>query len=42
MGVMDYVLLGLILGYTAYVLFFRKKRGCCGNCARCAGCRKKD
>lgn len=41
MGVTDYILLGLILGYCLYVLFGRKKKGCCGDCAKCGGCGKK-
>ncbi len=36
---MDYVLLALILGYSGYVIFGKKRKkgcgGCCGNCAAC-------
>ena len=41
MGVMDYILLFLIAGYGIHVLFGRKKKGCCGDCANCGGCDRK-
>ncbi|MCD7755585.1 MAG: hypothetical protein LUJ09_04535 [Firmicutes bacterium] len=37
MGVRDYLLLALILGYSVYILFFRGKKGCCGDCSQCCG-----
>ena len=41
MGVTDWILLALIGAYAVYVLFFKKKSGCCGDCCHCAGCRKE-
>ena len=42
MAFLDYLLLALILGYAAWVVFRPKKKqsGCCGNCSRCSGCHK--
>lgn len=40
MGIMDWILLGLIGLYAGYVLLFKKNKGCCGNCSKCSGCQK--
>jgi len=40
MGIMDWVLLGLIGAYCAFVLLTKKKKGCCGDCSACSGCKK--
>lgn len=42
MSVMDILLLVIPLGYCAYVLLSKKKRGCCGNCSGCQGCNQKN
>ena len=39
MGVMDIAILVLIVAYTAYIIFGRKKKGCCGDCSKCCGCK---
>lgn len=39
MSVMDWILLGLIGAYCVFVLFFKKKKGCCGDCSACSGCK---
>lgn len=41
MGVVDYLILAAILGYCAWQIFGKKKKGgCCGNCSACSGCTK--
>lgn len=42
MGVMDYAILALILGYGGWCLFGKKKKGCCGNCSGCTGCDRRE
>ena len=39
---LDIVLLVLIVGYCAYVIFVKKKKGCGGNCSDCAGCFRQE
>lgn len=41
MGVIDWILLALIGGYSAYVLRSKKTKGCCGDCSKCSGCKGK-
>lgn len=41
MGVMDWILIGLIAAYSIFVLCTKKKKGCCGDCSCCSGCNKK-
>ncbi len=41
MGITDWILVILIAAYGGYVLFSKKKTGCCGDCSRCAGCAEK-
>ncbi|MBQ6890195.1 MAG: FeoB-associated Cys-rich membrane protein [Oscillospiraceae bacterium] len=41
MSVLDYLLLAAIIGYSAYLIFRKKKPSCSGNCAACqSGCKK--
>lgn len=37
---MDWILLLLIALYAGFVLFSKKKKGCCGDCTRCSSCTK--
>jgi len=37
---MDWILIAAIASYGIYVLFFGKRKGCCGDCAKCTGCTK--
>lgn len=39
MGLMDWILIALIAGYGLYILFSKKKKGCCGDCSKCGGCK---
>lgn len=41
MGVMDWILLLLIVGYGCFVLLTKKKGGCCGDCSQCSSCKSK-
>ncbi len=43
MNLLEIGLMVLIIGYCAYILFGKKKRGCSGNCAGCSccGCKEK-
>lgn len=38
----EILLVVLIAGYCAYVIFGKKKHGCCGDCGNCSGCAKKE
>lgn len=38
----EILLLVLVAAYCAYVIFGKKKRGCCGDCTRCRDCGNKD
>ena len=38
----DVLLLVLVLSYCTYIIFGKKKRGCCSNCANCSGCGHKE
>lgn len=41
MGLMDYLLLAMILGYCLWIALRRKRHsGCCGCCADCTVCNK--
>jgi hypothetical protein len=42
MGVIDWILILLIAGYACYVIFSKKKSGCCGDCSRCSNCHKNN
>ena len=37
----DIAVVVLIVGYCAYIIFGKKKGGCCGNCSECRGCNSK-
>ena len=41
MGIMDWILIAIIAAYFGYVLFFRKQKGCCGDCSQCSSCYRK-
>ena len=38
----DVAILVLIAAYCAYVIFAKKKGGCCGDCGKCQGCAHKE
>lgn len=40
MGLMDWILLVPVLVYSLYVIFGKKKKGCCGDCSKCSGCKQ--
>lgn len=40
MSGLDWLLLGVIGAYVAFVLLRKKKKSCCGNCCACSGCTK--
>lgn len=40
MSGLDWLLLGFIGAYAAFVLLRKKKKSCCGNCSGCSGCTK--
>lgn len=42
MGVMDWILLLLIALYMGFVLFSKKKNGCCGDCSQCSSCQGRN
>ena len=42
MKLFEILLLVLIAAYCAYVIFGKKKRCCCGDCAKCQGCADRD
>jgi len=35
---LDVLLLATLGGYVVYLIFGRKKSGCCGDCGHCSGC----
>ncbi len=39
---LEILILVLIAAYCAYIIFGKKKRGCCGDCRACQGCAEKD
>jgi len=41
MSWLDIAIVVLTVGYCAYIIFAKKKGGCCGNCSNCPGCGKK-
>lgn len=41
MGLIEWILIVLIAGYSLYVLFGKKKKGCCGDCSQCSTCNQK-
>lgn len=40
MGLMDWILIALIGAYSLHILFSKKKKGCCGDCSKCGGCKR--
>lgn len=38
----EILLVVLIAAYCLYVIFGKKKHGCCGDCAKCQGCKSKE
>ena len=41
MNWLDWGLITLIAGYSLHILLSRKKKGCCGDCSKCSGCKEK-
>jgi len=41
MSWLDYLVIALVAGYCAYILFSKKKRGCGGCSGCCADCRSR-
>ncbi|MBQ3492225.1 MAG: FeoB-associated Cys-rich membrane protein [Oscillospiraceae bacterium] len=40
MNWLDITIIVLVVAYGAYVLFGKKKHGCCGDCGNCPGCKQ--
>ncbi|MBE7001415.1 MAG: FeoB-associated Cys-rich membrane protein [Ruminococcaceae bacterium] len=38
----EILILAAVIGYCAYIVFGKKKRGCNGNCSQCSGCSSKN